>query len=88
MTDRNRRKIMTQMKDMFEVGERFTTEEGITRLNQYKPKWEGSSRTYTKKYIPSMRELSSWLGRNRFFVRVNVGEQPAEWERTEEGEDE
>ena len=88
MKDRNRRKIMTQLKNMFEVGEQFTTEEGIVRLNQYTPKWEGSSRTYTKKYIPSTRELSSWLGRNQFFVRVNVGEQPARWERAEEGEDE
>lgn len=85
MSDRNRKRIMNQLIKMYDVGEQFTTIESMNRLHEHIPMMQGKANgTYLGKYIPSTRELGSWLGRHALFVRLNAGEQPAEWQRVEE----
>lgn len=67
-------RTINTLRRIYNIGDTLTSAEARERLMTHKPTYRG---TYTKRYIPSGKELGAMLHKSEYFQRLNAGESPA-----------
>lgn len=67
-------RTINTLRRIYNIGDTLTSAEARERLMTHKPTYKG---TYTKRYIPSGKELGAMLHKSEYFQRLNAGESPA-----------